>query len=88
MTKPSVPTSKAKPFGPAPKVGNTKSVPPSSQRPQTNQKPRSKPTGGPRVPADEAVTVPRVPFGKQSRAHQVPEAAKGNDDVMSQPQGN
>ena len=86
MTKPSVPTSKAKASSPAPKAGNTKSVPPSSQRPQKNQTPRTAPDPSRRVPADEAVTVPRVPFKKQSKSYQFPEAAQGDDDVMSQQQ--
>ena len=68
MTKPSVPTPKAAGLGHPPKAGNTKAVPPSAQRLQANQKSRAKPDGKRRVPADEAVTVPRVPFTHQEKS--------------------
>ncbi len=85
MTKPRVPNTKAKAFGPPPKAGATKPTP-SSQRPQKQQDPPLSPDGTRRVPADEAMTEPRVPFIRRHVDEPPTEAAKGDDDVMSQSQ--
>lgn len=85
MTKPPVPNTKAKTFGQAPKAGAAKPTP-SSQRRQKQQVPPTapKPTRG--VPFDEAVTVPRVPFIRRHSSDPPVETAKGDDDVINQPQ--
>ena len=85
MTKMRVPNSKAKTFGRAPKAGATQTTP-SSRRPQAQQVTPMAPDGTHRVPFDEAVTEPRVPFSRPHSKQPPPEAAEGDDDVMSQPQ--
>ena len=85
MTKPPVPNTKAKAFGQAPKAGAARPTP-SSQRPQKRQVPPAAPDPSPQVPFDEAVTVPRVPFIRRYSGDPPVESAKGDDDVMNQPQ--
>lgn len=85
MTKPPVPNTKAKAFGQIPKAGTAKPTP-SSQRPQKQQVPPAAPDKTRGVPFDEAVTVPRVPFIRRHSSDPPTESAKGDDDVMNQPQ--
>ena len=86
MTIHKLPTSKAQAFVQTPNAPEAKSLPPLSRRPQANQMPRSFADGGRREPSDAAVTQPHTPFTSRSRTYQPPEAAKGDDDVMSQQQ--
>ena len=81
MTKPTVPTRNTKGFGTAPKAGATQATP-SSRRPQSQQVPNTPARG----PFDEALTEPRVPFVRRRSSEPPPESAKGDDDVMNQPQ--
>ncbi|MFM9967313.1 MAG: hypothetical protein ACKVQK_02745 [Burkholderiales bacterium] len=79
MTKPKVPTTKAKPFGQAPGAGRAKAPPPTPQR-----KAPGRP--GANGPGDAAPSTARIPFKAQSRVFQPPQAANGDDDAMGQPQ--
>jgi len=86
MTKPSVPTRKAKGFGAAPKAGAAPATP-SSRRPQQQQVPPALPATPAHAAFDEAMTEPRVPFIRRRSSNEPPaEAAKGDDDVMNQAQ--
>ena len=76
MTKPRVPNVKAKAFSQAPKAGYASSA-------QSPRRPKTPPLV---PPFDEAVTEPRAPFRRQPSGYAPDEAAKGDDDVMCQPQ--
>lgn len=82
MTKPTVPNTRAKTFGQAPKAGAT----PSARRPQAQQGVPLAADGTRRAPFDEALSEPRVPYLRRHADQAPTEAAKGDDDVMSQPQ--
>ena len=83
MTKPKVPTAKAKAFGQAPKADRAQARAPLSRR-QTGPQRLAK--GGPTPSADYAERVLRIPFKNQSHIYQPPEAAAGDDDIMGQQQ--
>ena len=85
MTKPPVPNTKAKTFGQAPKAGAAKPTP-SSRRPPKQQLPPAAPDPRLRVPFDEALTVPRVPFIRRHSGDPPAESTKGDDNVMNQSQ--
>lgn len=85
MTKPRVPTTKAKTFGQAPKAGHRPNSP-SPRREQSQPLPPLAPDGTRQVPFDEAVTEPRVPFARRHANEPPNESAKGDDDAMNQPQ--
>lgn len=62
MTKPSNPTNIPAGLKHPARSGQPAAAPPSAKRPQVSQKVRSATERQSQVPADEAVTVPRVPF--------------------------
>ena len=86
MTKPKDPTNMAEDFGQAPEAGRAEVLTPSSQRHAALQWPLLTPERGELPSSADAVNAPRTPFKSQSRIYQPPEAARGDDDAMGQPQ--
>ena len=83
MTKPKVPTTKAKAFGQAPKAGRAKAPPATPLSKAAGQRPQPSPAND---QAPTATNAPRIPFKSQAHLYQPPEAANGDDDAMGQEQ--
>jgi hypothetical protein len=83
MTKPKVPTTKAKTFGQAPKAGRAKPQPSSPLHKGARQRPLHQAASD---SASAATNTPRVPFNSQRHIDQPPAATSGDDDTMGERQ--
>lgn len=85
MTKPRVPNTRAKAAGPPPKAGvNTAS--PSARASQARPLAPLARDGTRRAPSQQAVREAQLPFVRHKADDPPAEAAKGDDDAMSDPQ--